>query len=243
MMPTGTNGPRHYAIVPAAGGGSRFGGEMPKQYQPLLGRPMIWHALATLCAHPRIARVWVVLAPEDTHWQNPEWQAAWLALGPRLEVVHCGGANRAASVQNGLGAAATAIAPEDWVLIHDAARPCLAAAMLETLFAALAEDPVGGILATPLADTLKRADATLRAEATLPRAGLWQAQTPQMFRYALLQAALAAHPELTDEASAVEAAGYAPRLVQGSAANLKVTYPEDMRLAEWILLGRKAAGA
>ncbi|MDR3323008.1 MAG: 2-C-methyl-D-erythritol 4-phosphate cytidylyltransferase [Zoogloeaceae bacterium] len=230
----------YYALVPAAGSGSRFGEETPKQYLSLLGVPLIWHALSTLCAHPRIERVWVVLSPTDYYWQRPEWQELWLALGPKLEVAHCGGETRADSVVQGLAAAATAIAPDDWVLIHDAARPCLSSQMLDRLIETLAEDPVGGLLAMPLADTLKRADDAGRVAATLPRAGLWQAQTPQMFRYGLLQSALAARPDVTDEASAVETAGFAPRLVESAATNLKVTYPADLRLAEWILRGRRA---
>jgi len=229
-----------YAIVPAAGSGARFGDKKtPKQYQTLLGRPMIWHSLAALCAHPRIERVWVVISPQDEYWQNPDWRDLWLALGPKLEVVACGGAHRAESVLNGLGVAATAIAPEDWVLVHDAARPCLSAAMLDRLIETLAEDAVGGLLAAPLADTLKRADAANRVAETIPRAGLWQAQTPQMFRYDLLLTALRAHPDVTDEAGAMEAAGFSPRLVEGAMSNLKVTYPEDLFLAAWILHGRE----
>lgn len=231
---------RYYAIVPAAGSGSRFGAETPKQYLPLLGQPLIWHTLAALCRHPRIDRVWVVISPDDAWWQQAEWQGLWLALGPKLEVSACGGATRAESVANGLQAASTAIGDEDWVLVHDAARPCLSATMLDRLIAELADDPVGGLLAVPVADTLKRADANQVVLETLPRDGLWQAQTPQMFRYGTLQAALARCREVTDEAGAMEAAGYRPRLVKGEATNLKVTYPADLGLAEWILRGRKA---
>jgi 2-C-methyl-D-erythritol 4-phosphate cytidylyltransferase len=226
--------PRHYAIVPAAGSGSRFGAEMPKQYLPLAGRPLIHHALAALCRCPRIERVWVVLSPDDACWRGYDWTP----LGPKLETVFRGGATRAASVANGLAAACTAVAEDDWVLVHDAARPCLSQAMLAALCDGLADDPVGGLLAAPVADTLKRADSAQRVAATLPRDGLWQAQTPQMFRYGLLCRALAAHPEVTDEAGAIEAAGLAPRLVRGDASNLKVTYPADLRLAELILQGR-----
>lgn len=230
---------RHYAIVPAAGSGSRFGAEVPKQYLSLLGYPLIWHTLAALCRHPRLERVWVVIAREDEWWSRPEWQSCWLELGPRLEVVACGGASRAESVANGLAAAVTAIADADWVLVHDAARPCLTHALLDQLIDALDADPVGGLLAVPVADTLKRADAEQRVEATLARDGLWQAQTPQMFRAGLLRAALAAHADVTDEAGALEAAGYRPRLIRGDARNLKVTYPADLALAEAILRARK----
>jgi len=225
--------PSYYAIVPAAGSGSRFGAEMPKQYLPLAGRPLIHHTLAALCRCARIDRVWVVLSPDDEWWRQYEWTS----LGPKLETVFCGGATRAQSVVNGLLAAATAAADEDWVLVHDAARPCLSQAMLTALCDELADDPVGGILAVPVADTLKRADAAQRVAATELRDGLWQAQTPQMFRYGLLSAALASQPGVTDEAGAIEAAGYRPKLVRGEASNLKVTYPADLRLAELILQG------
>ncbi|MGB4467069.1 MAG: 2-C-methyl-D-erythritol 4-phosphate cytidylyltransferase [Azovibrio sp.] len=231
---------RYYAIVPAAGSGSRFGAETPKQYLPLLGRPLIWHTLDVLCRHPRIDRVWVVSSPDDAWWPSAEWQELWLALGPKLEVVGCGGASRAESVANGLRAAATAIAEEDWVLVHDAARPCLSRALLDRLMDELSDDRVGGLLAVPVADTLKRADARQVVLETLPREDLWQAQTPQMFRYGLLQAALAQCQVATDEAGAMEAAGHRPRLVKGEAGNLKVTYPDDLGLAEWILRGRRA---
>ena len=177
---------RHFAIVPAAGSGSRFGAERPKQYLDLLGRPLIFHTLQTLVACPDIERVWVVLAPDDDWWSQYDWSE----LGSKLETLRCGGATRAASVGNGLRAAAMVAADDDWILVHDAARPCLSQAMLQALFAELAADPVGGLLAVPVADTLKRADAAGRVAATEPRDGLWQAQTPQMFRYGRLGAAL-----------------------------------------------------
>ncbi len=227
--------PRHYAIVPAAGSGSRFGAEKPKQYLDLLGRPLIFHTLAALCACPAIERVWVVLAPDDPWWPRYDWSE----LGAKLETVRCGGVTRAESVANGLQAAAMVAADDDWVLVHDAARPCLSPAMLDALFADLANDPVGGILAVPVADTLKRADAEQRVAATEPRDGLWQAQTPQMFRYGLLSEALEKCRDVTDEAGAVEAFGLQPRLVRGDATNLKVTYPADLALAAMILRARK----
>ncbi|WP_412480249.1 2-C-methyl-D-erythritol 4-phosphate cytidylyltransferase [Azonexus sp. IMCC34839] len=227
--------PRHYAIVPAAGSGSRFGAEKPKQYLDLLGRPLIYHTLAALTAHPDIDRVWVVLSPDDEWWSHYDWSQ----LGAKLETVRCGGATRAESVTNGLKAAAMVAGDDDWVLVHDAARPCLSAAMIDAMIAELASDPVGGILAVPVADTLKRADAEQRVAATEPRDGLWQAQTPQMFRYGLLGAALDKCRDVTDEAGAVEALGHKPRLVRGDATNLKVTYPADLVLAAMILRGRK----
>jgi 2-C-methyl-D-erythritol 4-phosphate cytidylyltransferase len=227
--------PRHYAIVPAAGSGSRFGAEKPKQYLDLLGRPLIFHTLAALTACPDIERVWVVLAPDDPWWPRYDWSA----LGPKLETVRCGGATRAESVANGLQAAAMVAADDDWILVHDAARPCLSAAMLDALFAELADDPVGGILAVPVADTLKRADAEQRVAATEPRDGLWQAQTPQMFRYGLLEKSLKNEKAVTDEAGAIEALGLKPKLVGSDSTNLKVTYPADLALAAMILRARK----
>lgn len=227
--------PRHYAIVPAAGSGSRFGAERPKQYLDLLGRPLIFHTLSALVACPDIERVWVVLAPDDPWWPRYDWSE----LGAKLETVRCGGATRAESVANGLQAASMVAADNDWVLVHDAARPCLSAAQLDALFADLAHDPVGGILAVPVADTVKRADAEQRVAATEPRDGLWQAQTPQMFRYGLLGEALAKCRAVTDEAGAVEALGLKPKLVRGDATNLKVTYPADLALAAMILRARK----
>ena len=228
--------PRHFAIVPAAGSGARFGAELPKQYLPIAGQPLIFHTLLALCQSPRIDRVLVVLAPDDAHWSTYDWQA----LGPKLETVYAGGATRADSVLAGLRAAETAAADDDWVLVHDAARPCLSDEMLARLCDELADDPVGGLLAVPVADTLKREDTDGRVGATIAREGLWQAQTPQMFRYGLLGKVLAGQGAVTDEASAFEAAGYAPRLVRSDMTNLKVTYPADLALAELILQGRHA---
>ena len=227
--------PRYFAIVPAAGSGSRFGAEKPKQYLSLFGRPLIFHALAALVACPKIERVWVVLSPEDPYWLQYDWSE----LGAKLETIRCGGETRAESVTNGLQAAAMAASDDDWVLVHDAARPCLSGEMLATLFADLADDPVGGLLAVPVADTLKRADAEQRVAATEPRDGLWQAQTPQMFRYGQLQKALKNCTQVTDEAGAIEALGLQPKLVRADATNLKVTYPADLALAAMILRGRK----
>lgn len=223
---------RHIALVPAAGSGSRFGAPTPKQYLPLLGRPLIWHTLAVLCDCVQIEQVAVVISAQDEWWGSYDWSE----LGRKLTVLRCGGATRAESVRNGLDA--LALAAEDWVLVHDAARPCLAPEMIADLLLELQDDPVGGILATPVADTVKRADSTQRVAATVPRDGLWQAQTPQMFRYACLRQALHQFPEVTDEAGAIEAAGLVPRLVKAAPTNLKVTFPADLELAAWILRGR-----
>jgi 2-C-methyl-D-erythritol 4-phosphate cytidylyltransferase len=227
---------RFLALIPAAGSGSRMGGEMPKQYMPLNSIPMIAHALIVLAREPRISRLFVVISPDDVWWDNYEWQG-W---EDRLQVVRCGGATRAETVLNGLQAMAQWCAADDWVLVHDAARPCLPAESLSQLLDEVADDAVGGLLAVPVADTLKRAVSTdasaARVDITVPRAGLWQAQTPQMFRHGMLSEALrVAGSDMTDEASAVEKLGLHPRLVESDSRNLKVTYPHDLRLASLIL--------
>lgn len=238
--------PEFHALVPAAGFGARMGHELPKQYLPLAGKPMIAHALETLCACPDIATVFVVLAPDDTLFHDYDWSHC----GEKLQPLYCGGTTRAESVSNGL--LASELEPDDWVLVHDAARPCLTQAHLAKLIAELRDDPVGGILAVPVADTLKRADARQRIVSTEPREGLWQAQTPQMFRAGLLEQALqhclaprcenetgdcVCRPVcvVTDEASAVEALGFSPKLVASESTNFKVTYPQDLLLAELLL--------
>jgi len=209
-----------------------MGGELPKQYLPLAGKPMIYHALVTLCGCADIASVFVVLAPEDTQFHSYNWSA----FGDKLQPLYCGGATRAESVLNGL--MASELEPEDWVLVHDAARPCLAQEHLSRLIAELSDDEVGGILAVPVADTLKRADGANRIAHTEERNGLWQAQTPQMFRAGLLLQALQTAPQVTDEASAIEALGLHPKLVESETNNFKVTYPQDIRLAELLLKER-----
>ncbi len=218
-------------MVPAAGTGTRMGDDLPKQYHLLAGRPMIRHALEVLCASPRILRVFVVLADQDAIWERHDWTE----LGVKLSVLRCGGATRADSVLNGLGAISAVVKPDDWVLVHDAARPCLSPAQLDVLLDKVGEDETGGILAVPVADTLKRSGADGRIEATVPREHLWQAQTPQMFRYGLLREALLRSRIVTDEAGAVEVLGHRPLLVASDASNLKVTYPADLALAEKIL--------
>ncbi|OJW58695.1 MAG: 2-C-methyl-D-erythritol 4-phosphate cytidylyltransferase [Thiobacillus sp. 65-1059] len=225
-----------YALIPAAGSGSRMGGAIEKQYLDLNSLPMIAHAMMVLAREPRIARIFVVLSPTDKRWNNYAWQG-W---EERIEVLRCGGATRAETVLNGLDAISRVCAADDWVLVHDAARPCLPDEMLAKLLDEAAADPVGGLLAVPVADTLKRAAAEpasgTRAEATVPRAGLWQAQTPQMFRHGtLVQALRAAGSDMTDEASAIEQLGLQPRLVESDSRNLKVTYPQDLELAGLIL--------
>ncbi|MGE0012812.1 MAG: 2-C-methyl-D-erythritol 4-phosphate cytidylyltransferase [Azoarcus sp.] len=226
--------PKHFAIVPAAGSGARMATDRPKQYLPLLGQPMIRHALATLCAAPEIDKVFVILSVGDAEWARYDWSD----LEPKLVPLFCGGPTRADSVLAGLRAIAGEASASDWVLVHDAARPCLASWHIDKLVRELAHDEVGGLLGVPVADTLKRADEHRHVVQTVPRESLWQAQTPQMFRYIMLRRALEGARNVTDEASAIEAAGLRPRLIEGDATNLKVTYPLDLHLAEWILNNR-----
>jgi len=218
-----------HALVPAAGFGARMGNELPKQYLDLAGHPMLYYALTTLCACPHISTVFVVLAPDDEFFKRYDWSHC----ADKLEPLYCGGATRAESVANGL--LASELEADDWVLVHDAARPCLTQAHLSKLINELRDDAVGGILAVPVADTLKRADAQQRIACTESREGLWQAQTPQMFRAGLLAQALLRCHSVTDEASAIEALGLQPKLVASDSTNFKVTYPQDIRLAELLL--------
>jgi 2-C-methyl-D-erythritol 4-phosphate cytidylyltransferase len=230
-----------HALIPAAGTGSRVGAALPKQYLEIAGRPLLYHALLALAQHSRVEQIFVVLAQGDDHFARCDWRD----LGERIKPLYCGGETRAASVFNGLLAARDTIAGSDWVLVHDAARPCLGREELDRLLGELEEDVTGGLLAVPVADTLKRANRDLRVAATEPRANLWLAQTPQMFRYRLLIEALrAADPAtVTDEASAIEGIGLKPRLVMGDTRNIKVTFPEDLAIAELILRGREAKAA
>ena len=227
---------QYFAIIPAAGSGSRFGAPLPKQYLTINGLPIIRHAIDALLADARIARVVVVLSPEDNDWHEGCLPAQ---SQDRVSVIRIGGATRAESVLNGISWLAnnSNVESKDWILVHDAARPCLTPVQIDALITSLSDDPVGGLLAIPVADTVKRADAQQRVEATVDRRTLWQAQTPQMFRLDLLQQALGAIDlaVATDESAAIEALGYAPKLVAGSLANLKVTYPADLSLATAII--------
>lgn len=210
-----------------------MGAGMPKQYQRLGGQTMLEHAVDALLASPDLEQVLVVLAPDDVAHRQ-------LAMRPRVDFVTAGGSTRAASVRNGLRVlrATQGVQDDDWVLVHDAARPCLARTELAHLIDTLADDPVGGLLALPVSDTLKRAVDGRVAE-TVDRGGLWRAITPQMFRAGLLGRALdeagATGEHITDESSAVEALKMRPHLVEGQATNIKVTVPADWPLAESIL--------
>lgn len=221
------------AIVPAAGLGTRLGDARPKQYLELNGRPMIHHALAALSGVRRINRIHPVLSPEDQIWDALDRSE----LDPRVEPLRCGGAQRGETVGNALEALASQLTESDWVLVHDAARPCLKSELVDQFLDELEGDPVGGLLALPVADTLKAQDESQRVARTVPREGLWRAQTPQMFRFGLLREAMRRTPSATDEAQAIEALGRAPRLVVGDSANLKVTYASDLTLARILLKG------
>jgi 2-C-methyl-D-erythritol 4-phosphate cytidylyltransferase len=232
---------RYWLVMPAAGAGRRFGGQrtgerIPKQYAALRGRTVIEWALAPFLADSRCAGAVVVLATDD-HW----WPKVAERI-PAVTVCH-GGAERSESVRNGLAALNRRAGKDDWVLVHDAARPCLMRADLDHLLENAGTHAVGGILAQPVADTLKRATPQTSIEQTIDRAGLWRAGTPQMFRYArlldALEKALAAKRFPTDEAQALEWLGEQPLLVEGSAANPKVTTADDLALAESLLAGRE----
>lgn len=221
--------PRFWGVVPAAGSGSRMGGDCPKQYLELGGTPVLQRTLEALLALAQLETVMVALAPGDARWQ-----ALPAASYPRVEVT-TGGSERADSVLACLRALESRAASGDWVLVHDAARPCLSRADLQRLVEALAEDGVGGLLAVPVSETVKRCDSDGRVLETVERDGLWLAQTPQMFRFGLLksalESALADGHAVTDESSAMERAGHRPRLVAGEPGNIKITRPGDLRLA------------
>jgi 2-C-methyl-D-erythritol 4-phosphate cytidylyltransferase len=215
-----------------------MGSDKAKQYLPLGDRTVIEWALSPFLDDPRFMAVVVALAADDHHWQSLP-----VASHPKIRVTP-GGAERADSVRAGVAALANDAHADDWVLVHDAARPCLELSDLNALMSVLDAnlDEAGGLLATPLADTLKQADTEQRVASTLPRAGLWRALTPQMFRYDVLQRALK-HAfnhglHVTDESTAVEALGLKPRLIAGRADNLKITVPQDMALAVSILAAR-----
>lgn len=220
-----------HVIIPAAGNGSRMGAESPKQYLSLHGKPLIQYVIKVFEQANKVNAIHIILSEEDAHWRS-----TYLHLSSKLQVYYCGGESRAQTVLNGLNAISDQVAADDWILVHDAARPGLSNLMLNHLLTTLEDDAVGGLLALPLADTLKRADNEQRVSATLPRNDLWQAQTPQMFRYATLKKALMNFEGTpTDEAEAIEALGLTPKLVTGELRNLKVTYPQDLAVLSALL--------
>jgi 2-C-methyl-D-erythritol 4-phosphate cytidylyltransferase len=228
-----------FGLVPAAGIGARMGADRPKQYLHLGAQTLLERSVRCLLADARVARVLVVVAPDDAI-------AGQLTLPPRCALLAAGGATRAQTVRNGLRglralvepvAAGSAAASEDWVLVHDAARPCLSSGDLAALIEGGGVDAHGGLLAVPLSDTVKR-ERDGRVAGTVPRAGLWRALTPQFFRLDILERALAQctdAAQVTDESSAVERLGLQPRLIPGRPGNIKVTTPADLVLAEAIL--------
>jgi 2-C-methyl-D-erythritol 4-phosphate cytidylyltransferase len=235
--------PRFFALIPCAGQGTRAmaagpgAAPLPKQYQPIAGVPMVMHTLKAFAEVPRVASCLLVVAPGDSFLDG--------RAPAGVDVSACGGDSRAASVLNGLEQlAASGAEADDWVLVHDAARCLITGALIDQLIDACHSDPVGGLLAQPVPDTLKQAQQD-RVLATVSREDKWQAQTPQMFRLGALTQALKMAVTLgeavTDEASAMEAAGLAPKLVRGSAHNFKVTYPEDFVLAEALIQSRNPA--
>lgn len=219
---------RFFALVPAAGRGSRMDAAIPKQYLELAGKPMLYYSLRVLAGIAEIERVFVVLASDDKRWKAIDCGE----FKDKVTPLYCGGAERHDTVLNGLRAA-RGTRDEDYVLVHDAVRPCVTTAQVRALIREASDD--GALLAVPVVDTLKLSEDGVRVASTLDRRGLWRAQTPQMFRYAVLLRALDRTSSATDEAQAVEALGLRPRLVCGDARNLKVTLPEDFKLAEMIL--------
>jgi len=245
---------RYWLVMPAAGTGRRFGAAIPKQYAPLEGRTVIEWALAPFLEDPRCVQAIVALAPDDAQWPRIGGRlgaavGARDAAAPPAVSITVGGAQRSQSVRSALAALPGTAGAEDWVLVHDAARPCLASTDLGLLLRRLEAHPVGGLLATPAADTLKRAqgaDSAPEVAQTVDRSGFWRALTPQMFRYGRLCAALdqahAAGRFPTDEAQALEWLGEHPGLIEGSASNLKITTRDDLLLAAAVLRSRSAPG-
>lgn len=225
--------PAFWAVIPAAGVGRRMAADRPKQYLQLAGRTVLEYTLDIFIRHPRITGLAVAIGADD-----PFFGELPVRTDKPLMVVH-GGGERCHSVLNALHVLKGQAAAADWVLVHDAARPCLAREDLDRLLDTLENDPVGGLLATPVSDTLKRSDDSGRVRDTVDRSHLWRAFTPQMFRLGMLtqalESALSEGALVTDDASAMERAGHAPRLVEGSPANIKITSPGDLALAEFFL--------
>ena len=231
---------KFWAIVPAAGAGKRMGADIPKQYLTLGDRSVLEHTLDTLLSCQRLAGVILVLSPADQRWA----EIAQRYTQQALETVG-GGAERSHSVLNGLDHLATRATDDDWALVHDAARPCVSAEDIECLMSTLEGGREGGLLGVPVADTMKRVDKELSISDTVDREGLWHAYTPQMFRLGALrtalQQAIGSGQPVTDEANAMELAGYRPRMVQGSRDNIKITVPSDLPLAAFYLQSRQSS--
>ena len=228
-----SNKARYWVIVPAAGIGKRMGGDIPKQYLPLAGRCVIEHTLYRLSQHPLIAEIVVVLSENDRYWKNMRHD--WVSRPVRTVI---GGDERCHSVLNGLNSIKEWVDANDWVLVHDAARPCVRPDDIERLISEC-KNEVGGLLGLPVKDTMKQVDDNYRITDTLDREQVWHALTPQMFRYNDLLSALATALDkkelVTDESMAMELAGHTPKMVQGNADNIKITHPDDLALAEFYL--------
>ena len=227
----------YHALIPAAGGGARFGANLPKQYLLLDGKPVLLHAMERLAASLPLHMTYVVLAGDDP------WFDRAIGMRDRVTLLRCGGATRAETVRNALHELVD-VAGDDWIVVHDAVRPCVDAASMLRLQRELADDDTGGLLAIPMTSSLKRVGDDMRIVGTEPRGGLWQAQTPQMFRYGVLRSAFARPgiEQMTDEAQVVEAFGRRPKLVVGNPSNLKITFPDDLKLAAAILATEAANG-
>ena len=226
--------PRRWAVIPAAGVGRRMGTDIPKQYLPLAGRTVIEHTVERLLLHPGIDGLYIALGEQDAWWEDTEY-----ADHPDLVRVP-GGAERVHSVLNALRALEGRAAPDDWVLVHDAARPCVRREDISRLIECVEQGGgIGGLLGRPVHDTMKRTDSQGRIDETVARERLWHAFTPQMFRLRLLreaiEGALAAGVTVTDEASAVEWVGHAPLMIEGHPGNIKITRPGDLELAAFYL--------
>jgi len=233
-----SSGSRCYVLIPAAGVGQRMGVPIPKQYLQLAGKPVLQHVIEVFSACPEIEHVYVVLSLTDA-WID-EYIVSRKIKPPtnRVTFLRCGGDTRRNSVLNGLEAISSRLSLKDWILVHDAARPGLTPELVKHLVDKVGDHPVGGLLALPVVDTVKRKDKSHLE--TISRDGLWLAQTPQMFRYGALVQAIQQHPDVTDDASAIEAMGFMPLLVEGHLSNSKITRPDDMGLVEMFLKAREA---
>lgn len=225
--------PPYWFVIPSAGSGSRMGADKPKQYLMLGDKTILEHTLLRILTLPNLAGIVVPLSREDSLWTS-----LTILQHPLVHTIH-GGANRADSVLNGLNYLADKAHALDWVLVHDAARPCVTQSSIQKLCAELAGSDVGGILAVPVSDTLKQVANKNEIQSTVDRSPLWQAQTPQLFRYKLLRdcliQSLANNETITDESSALELCGYKPQVIEGRNDNIKITRPDDLLLAEFIL--------
>jgi 2-C-methyl-D-erythritol 4-phosphate cytidylyltransferase len=230
---------RYWAVMPAAGAGSRMGAEVPKQYLSVNGVWVIDHTLQRLLSHPQLEAVYLALAVQDAWWPKSRF-----ALDQRVVRV-AGGRERCYSVLNALELLSETADEHDWVLVHDAARPCLRHADLDLLINSLRDDPVGGLLGVPVHDTMKQVDGSTRVLASVPRERLWHAYTPQMFRLGKLRRALSEALQqgllVTDDASAMELQGQQPKMIQGHADNIKITRPADLALAEFFLAAQSTS--